>query len=64
MISIYSKTYYRIETIKYHLSNAWDSIKFHASNVVDAIRYADDDKWAALALVTTWVLCAWIASVN
>jgi len=61
---IYSKRYRAIENTKYHLSNAWDSTKFHASNVVDAIRYADDDKWAALAIVTTWILCAWIASVN
>jgi hypothetical protein len=62
MISIYSKTYYRIETIKYHLSNAWDSIKYHASNVVDTIRYAQDETWLAIALVSTWVFCAVFAT--
>ena len=64
MISIYSKTYYRIENTKYFLSNALDSTKYHVSNVVDSIRYAHDETWLAIALVTTWVLCAIVASVN
>jgi hypothetical protein len=64
MISIYSKTYYRIENTKYYLSNAWDTTKYHVSNVVDSIRYAHDETWLAIALVTTWVLCAIVASVN
>ena len=53
MISIYSKTYYRLENTKYFLSNA-----------LDTIRYAHDETWLAIALVTTWVACAYIASVN
>ena len=64
MISIYSKTYYRIENTKYHLSNAWDTTKYHVSNVVDRVRYAHDETWLAVALVTTWVFCAYVASVN
>ncbi len=64
MISIYSKTYYRIENTKYYLSNAWDTTKYHVSNVVDSIRYAHDETWLAIALVTTWILCAIVASVN
>jgi hypothetical protein len=64
MISIYSKTYYRIENTKYYLSNAIDTTKYHVSNVVDSIRYAHDETWLAIALVTTWVLCAIVASVN
>ena len=64
MISIYSKTYYRIENTKYFLSNAIDTIKYHVSNVIDRIRYAESDTYLAIALVTTWTLCAWIASVN
>jgi hypothetical protein len=64
MISIYSKTYYRIENTKYFLSNALDSTKYHVSNVIDSIRYAHDETWLAIALVTTWVLCAIVASVN
>jgi len=64
MINIYSKTYYRIENTKYFLSNALDTIKYHLSNVVDTIRYTHDETWLAIVLVTTWTLCAWIASVN
>jgi len=64
MISIYSKTYYRLENTKYFLSNALDTIKYHVSNVIDRIRYAESDTYLAIALVTTWTLCAWIASVN
>ena len=64
MISIYSKTYYRIENTKYYLSNTLDTTKYHVSNVVDSIRYAHDETWLAIALVTTWVLCAIVASVN
>jgi len=64
MITIYSKTYYRLEKAKYFLSNALDTIKYHVSNVVDTIKYAHDETYLAIALVTTWVLCAYIASVN
>jgi len=64
MITIYSKTYYRLENTKYHLSNAIDSIKYHLSNAIDRIRYAESDTYLAIALVTTWVACAYIASVN
>ena len=64
MINIYSKTYYRIENTKYFLSNAIDTIKYHVYNVVDSIRYAHDETWLAIALVTTWVFCAIVASVN
>jgi hypothetical protein len=64
MINIYSKTYYRLENTKYFLSNTLDSIKYHVSNVVDAIRYAHDETWLAIALVTTWTLCAIVAGVN
>ena len=64
MITIYSKTYYRIEKVKYFLSDVVDSVKYHVSNVIDRIRYAHDETYLAIALVTTWVLCAYIASVN
>jgi hypothetical protein len=64
MISIYSKTYYRIENTKYFLSNAIDTTKYHVSNVIDRVRYAESDTYLAIALVTTWVACAYIASVN
>jgi hypothetical protein len=64
MISIYSKTYYRIENTKYFLSNAIDTVKYHLSNAIDRVRYAESDTYLAIALVTTWVLCAYIASVN
>jgi hypothetical protein len=62
MISMYSKTYYRIENTKYFLSNALDTIKYHVSNVVDSIRYAHDETWLAIALVATWVFCAAFAT--
>ena len=64
MITIYSKTYYRLEKAKYFLSNALDTIKYHVSNVIDRIRYANDETWLAIALVSTWVFCAYVASVN
>ncbi len=53
-----------IQETKYRLSNALDTIKYHLSNVVDTIRYAHDETYLAIALVTTWVACAYIASVN
>lgn len=61
---VYSKTYRRIEATKYHLSSAVDSVKFHLSNVVDRVRYANDETWLAILLVSTWVFCAYVASVN
>ena len=64
MITMYSKTYYRIENTKYFLSNAIDTIKYHVSNVVDTIRYTHDETWLAIALVSTWIFCIYVASVN
>jgi hypothetical protein len=61
---IYSKRYRAIENTKSLLSDALYNTKYHVSNVVDAIRYTQDETWLAIALVTTWVLCAYIASVN
>jgi hypothetical protein len=61
---IYSKRYRMIENTKYVLSDALYKTKYHVSNVVDRVRYAHDETWLALALVTTWVACAYIASVN
>jgi hypothetical protein len=55
---VYSKTYRRIEATKYHFSSAVDSVRFHLSNAVDAVRYANDETYLAIALVSTWVLCA------
>jgi hypothetical protein len=64
MISIYSKRYRAIENTKSLLSDALYNTKYHLSNVVDTIRYTHDETWLAIALVTTWVACAYIASVN
>ena len=61
---IYSKRYRMIENTKYALSDALYNTKYHVSNVVDRVRYAHDETWLAIALVTTWVACAYIASVN
>jgi hypothetical protein len=61
---LYSKRYYMIQETKYRLSNVVDTIKYHVSNVVDSIRYAHDETWLAIALVSTWVFCAYVASVN
>jgi hypothetical protein len=61
---IYSKRYRAIENTKSLLSDALYNTKYHVSNVVDTIRYTHDETWLAIALVTTWVLCAYIASVN
>jgi hypothetical protein len=61
---IYSKTYRRVEATKFHLSNAVEVVKYRLSNVVDAVRYAESDTYLAIALVSTWVFCAYVASVN
>ncbi len=61
---IYSKTYRRVEATKFHLSNAVDSVRFHLSNAVDRVRYAESDTYLAIALVSTWVFCVYVASVN
>jgi hypothetical protein len=53
-----------IQNIKYALSDALYNTKYHVSNVVDRVRYAHDETWLAIALVTTWVFCAYVASVN
>jgi hypothetical protein len=59
---IYSKTYRRIEATKFHFSNGLDSVKFRLSNAVDAVRYADDELWLAVVLVSTWIFCAVFAT--
>ena len=61
---VYSNTYRRIEAVKYCLSNGLDSVKFRLSNAVDAVRYAESDVYLAIALVSTWVFCVYVASVN
>jgi hypothetical protein len=61
---IYSKRYRAIEATKYQLSSAVDSVRFHLSNAVDRVRYAESDTYLAIALVSTWVLCAVVASVS
>jgi hypothetical protein len=63
-MDIYSKRYSMIENTKYVLSDVLYNTKYHVSNVVDRVRYAHDETWLAIALVTTWVACAYIASVN
>ena len=62
MISIYSKRYRAIENTKSLLSDAIYNTKYHVSNVVDTIRYAHDETWLAIALVSTWVFCAVFAT--
>jgi len=59
---IYSKRYRAVEATKYQLSNAVDSVKSCLSNAVDAVRYADDELWLAVVLVSTWVFCAVFAT--
>jgi hypothetical protein len=59
---IYSKRYRAIEAIKYQLSNAVDSVKSCLSNAVDSVRYADDELWLAVVLVSTWIFCAIFAT--
>lgn len=61
---IYSRRYRAIEATKFHLSNAVEVVKYRLSNVVDAVRYAESDTYLAIALVSTWVFCAYVASVN
>ena len=55
---LYSKRYYMIQNTKSLLSDALYNTKYHVSNVIDRVRYAESDTWLAIALVTTWVLCA------
>jgi hypothetical protein len=61
---IYSKRYRAIENTKSLLSDALYNTKYHVSNVVDAIRYTHDETWLAIVLVSTWVFCIYVASVN
>jgi hypothetical protein len=61
---IYSKRYRAIESTKELLSDALYNIKYHLSNVVDAVRYANDETWLAVVLVSTWVFCAVFATVT
>ena len=61
-MDIYSKRYRAIEATKYQLSNAVDSVKSCLSNAVDAVRYADDELWLAVVLVSTWIFCAVFAT--
>jgi hypothetical protein len=59
---IYSKRYRAIQNTKYLLSDALYNTKYHVSNVVDTIRYAHDETWLAIVLVSTWVFCAVFAT--
>ena len=59
---IYSKRYRAIENTKSLLSDALYNTKYHLSNVVDTIRYAHDETWLAIVLVSTWVFCAVFAT--
>jgi len=59
---IYSKRYRAIENTKSILSDALYNTKYHVSNVVDTIRYAHDETWLAIVLVSTWVFCAVFAT--
>jgi hypothetical protein len=64
MISIYSKRYRAIENTKSLLSDALYNTKYHLSNAVDTIRYTQDETWLAIVLVSTWIFCIYVASVN
>jgi len=59
---IYSKRYRAIENTKYLLSDALYNTKYYVSNVVDTIRYAHDETWLAIVLVSTWIFCAVFAT--
>ena len=61
-MDIYSKRYRAIENTKSLLSDALYNTKYHVSNVVDAIRYAHDETWLAIVLVSTWIFCAVFAT--
>ena len=61
-MDIYSKRYRMIENTKSLLSDAIYNTKYHVSNVVDTIRYAHDETWIAIVLVSTWVFCAVFAT--
>ena len=61
-MDIYSKRYRAIENTKSLLSDAIYNTKYHVSNVVDTIRYAHDETWLAIVLVSTWVFCAVFAT--
>ncbi len=63
-MNIYSKRYRAIENTKSLLSDALYNTKYHVSNVVDTIRYTHDETWLAIVLVSTWVFCIYVASVN
>jgi hypothetical protein len=64
MISIYSKRYRAIENTKSLLSDALYNTKYHLSNVVDRVRYTQDETWLAIVIVSTWIFCIYVASVN
>ena len=61
-MDIYSKRYRMIENTKSLLSDALYNTKYHVSNVVDTIRYAHDETWLAIVLVSTWIFCAAFAT--
>jgi len=61
-MDIYSKRYRAIENTKSLLSNAIYNTKYHVSNVVDTVRYAHDETWLAIVLVSTWIFCAVFAT--
>ena len=51
-----------IENTKSLLSDGLYNTKYHLSNVVDTIRYAHDETWLAIVLVSTWIFCAVFAT--
>ena len=61
-MDIYSKRYRAIENTKSLLSDAIYNTKYHVSNVVDTVRYAHDETWLAIVLVSTWIFCAVFAT--
>ena len=61
-MDIYSKRYRAIENTRSLLSDAIYNTKYHLSNVVDTIRYAHDETWLAIVLVSTWIFCAVFAT--
>ena len=63
-MDIYSKRYRAIEGTKSLLSDALYNTKYHLSNAVDRVRYAESDTYLAIALVSTWIFCIYVASVN
>lgn len=49
--------------MKIKLEFWWYDFSTWVSCRVDDIRYASDDVWLSLLLVSTWVFCAYVASI-